>query len=170
MTPEEKATKTINEELKSVTIGGTTYTAKPATLATLIEVGAIASTIPTDDEQGGEETAIAYTLRNAREASKVTSIIATLIIGIEPQRERKGLKGILIPRRLRNAKETKNRRQIKELTHQLNKKLTPSTAYKALIDLLPLMEIEHFFALSTFLHQMNTIPARKVEEETTLGA
>lgn len=159
MTTEQKAAKAITQTPKEVTICGATYQVKPATFATLIEVGAIASTLP-KDLQESDGTAIAFMLQNAREVSKVASIIATLVIGVEPQRAKR----ILIPKWVQNHLQTKNRKQIEELTHELQRKLTPATAYEAITELLPLLEIEHFFGLTTFLNQMNVMPAREVVE------
>lgn len=161
MTTEQKAANAITQTPKEVTVCGTTYHVKPATFATLIEVGAIASTLP-KDLQESDGTAIAFMLQNAKEVSKVASIIATLVIGVEPQRAKRAL----IPKWVQNRLQTKNRKQIEELTYELKRKLTPATAYEAITELLPLLEIEHFFGLTTFLNQMNLMPAREVVETT----
>lgn len=161
MTTEQKAANAITQTPKEVTICGTAYQVKPATFATLIEVGAIASTLP-KTLQGSDGTAIAFMLHSAKEVSKVAGIIATLVVGVEPQKAKR----TLIPKWVQNRLQTKNRRRIEELTHQLQRKLTPATAYEAITELLPLLEIEHFFGLTTFLNQMNLMPAGEVVETT----
>lgn len=156
-TPEQEAQATITQQPKQVQIGSKSYTAHPATLATIMEVGAIASQIPTDALTAPTDDAgvLAYLLHNAPHSDRATDIITSLIVGAIPQDS---------PIFVRIWHKHKRKRVRRHLAQHL----TPRTAYEAITALLPLIEIEHFFGLTAFLSQLNLIPASR-EAVTTHG-
>lgn len=156
-THEEKAHQALTQAPGSVRIGAKTYRAKPATLATIIEVGAIASKIPASTLQAPTDTGegvFTYLLTNARHTATATDIITALIVGATPPDA---------PYFARKLNAWRRRR----VRRYLSTTLTPKTAYDALTELIPLIEIDYFFGLTAFLSQLNLIPANGEAVTTT---
>lgn len=159
-TTEQRATDTLLEAPRTITIGSHTYTTHPATLATIIKVSGIASQIPTDTlDLTTTDNAIATLLHHAPHTIHAPHIIATLIAGTHSPTAKWHTRLLY-------------KWRYQRILRQITPHLTPATTYKALTELLPLLEIDHFFALTAFLTHLNMIPrgAEPIETETTHGA
>lgn len=160
---EAEAADTLLERDVEVTIAGRRYTARPATFATLLEVGAVTATLPAerltaafaDATSDRPRHVIGSLLETAPEIAKVSRILATLIVGAEPPGA--GLRG------------WRNRRRRRRLERRFARELTPGDAYAAIVRLTELLRVDRFFLLTAFLLQMTGIGGEAVRE-TTPGA
>lgn len=158
-TTETQAKETLLEEPHAIKIGPHTYHAKPATLATIIEVGALCSRIPSDQllpQEGDAQSVLAHLLHTAQHTAVAGDIIAALIVGA-------------VPAEAHPTTRILNKWRRQRLKRAIAPHLTPSTTYKALEELIPLFEIDHFFALTAFLSQLNLIPATGEAETPPRG-
>lgn len=163
VTTEALVSEAILEQEREVTVGGQTFRVKPPTLATLIEASRHISRLP--QEILTEDNIVQDTLRFARYAEPIADALCVLVDGAEkcPCETQKGgkigfqwLKGVIM--------RFGHRRGLKR---KIMYRLTPSQLQELLSSVLQRMELGDFFALSTFLCQVNQTKPTKVE---TTGA
>lgn len=149
MTHEQATEQTILQKPTPVTINEKTYHVAPPTLATLIEVSGLVSTLPAIDIN--TDNVAGEVLRTAKHTKAITAILATLILGAQKVNTRK------------------HRKAFKALQNELLYSVTPSELFTLTAELLATMQVTDFFALTTFLAEANiTKPTlAKVETEAT---
>lgn len=151
-TIEQQTAQTILDEPEEITINGRKYTAPSPTPATTIAVSAIVSEMPRTATGNGN--IIQFVLKNAKDCEPMGQAIAVMILG-----KKRPINPIID--RYRDAK-TKKLASI--ILHELSNEQLSTTFTK----LLARMEIPHFFAISTFLIEINMLQAtRGVEKRTT---
>lgn len=150
-TIEQKTAQTILDEPQIITINGKKYTAPNPTPATTIAVSAIVSKMP---KKIGTDNIIQFVLGTAKECEPMGEAIAVMIIG-----KKRPINPIID--RYRDAK-------IKRLASILMHEFTNKQLSSTFTNLLARMEIPDFFAISTFLIEINMLQAtRGVEKKTT---
>jgi hypothetical protein len=152
------------ERHTAITIGGVEYIVAPPTLATLILVSEEVSYLP--NITFDKEATVADALRDARFFRGLADIAAILILGaqrlvVEEEQTYK-LWGI-IPRKRKVKVDMKKR--IAEA--MMNVRM--SELSKAVATMLSMLETEHFFALATFLTNINLTKPTKVAKTTVCG-
>lgn len=144
MTIEQRTADALLQHPIEVEIGGRTYQAAPPTVATLIEASAHIARLPRqrlDRRHIAEET-----LRVARSCRPIADAAATLILGAKPPS-------------LRFYQRDRHRR----LADDILRHLSPSELHHLIARLLGGMEMADFFALTTFLTEVNLSRETKVE-------
>ena len=154
----EKATHTIE-------IDGTVYTVSDPTIATLILISEIISTLPIVKEVPKEEMVYAA-LHYAKDYRAIGDICAILILGakgLTEEREVVEYKRILgVFRRKIVRKVIVDKK--KELSALILENMRPSVIFECLIQRLKDMEIGHFFSITTSLSEANILkPTKEVE-------
>ena len=111
------------------------------------------------DEPQEEETQLNYVLRNARKAKSIPEILALLILG-----EQKAFSPETWTTKIVRWLRLEPKSAFEELTYQLETQHTPEELMQAFVEVLSKMEVESFFAISTFLRRVNVIePKKKVD-------
>lgn len=174
MTPEQKAAQAILQKPIRIKVGKKYYNVAPPTTATLIEVSAAISDLPQfiDDHDKVVQTVLA----NAQDCRVLGDVLAILILGakgltVERPRtiteERKVWWGL---RTVTTTKEVVEQVDVKaELAATLLDELSPQELNTTISNILARLGIADFFALTTFLHEVNILKPRKVVKtnETT---
>lgn len=159
-TTEQKVAEAILEKpIVTATIDGVEYKMAPPTLATLIEVSEIVSTLPIVNAREVKNEQIIYSvLRNAKDYRKIAHICAVLLIGAKPN----NLSTDKPKRRIWRLKRRKTN-EIKMLAQKILHSLSPSQAWELITKALSAMEIGDFFAITTSLSEANLLkPTREV--------
>lgn len=146
-TIEQTAGDTILQQTDKVRVGGKTYRIAPPSIATLVLVSQHISRLPRVSLNDGD--IVSESLSIASDCKAIGDIIATLIIGAK--------------RRFRVLFHYRRRRLARRLMHQC----TPTELHALTVRLLKTMQIGDFFALTTFLLEINLLRPTKVENETT---
>lgn len=163
-TVERQTADAVFERVKAITIGGVEYVVAPPTLATLILVSEEVSYLPHIDFNG--QNTISDALRDARHFEGLADIAATLILGaqrIEVEEEHTYKMFGIIPRKRKVKVDMKARLADKLLNVPISDLST------AVATLLSMMQVEHFFALATFLTNINLTKPTKVAKTTASG-
>lgn len=159
-TTERKAGDAILQRPETVTAGGRTYRIAPPSTATLILVSETVSELP--DVKIDKENFFMESLAKAEHFRAIGEIAATLVLGAKAIREDEGGAGPLRRRLFR--RRTKRERLARELMEDL----TPAELNRLVAAILQGMEIGDFFAITTFLSEINLLkPTRKVETGAT---
>lgn len=154
----EETAKAILQRETTIKIGKDTYQVAPPTIATLIEVSARIAKLDFDEPQE-EETQLNYVLRNARKAKSIPEVLALLILG-----EQKAFAPETWTTKIARWLRLEPKSAFEELAHQLATQHTPEELMQAFVEVLSKMEVESFFAISTFLRRVNVIePKKKVD-------
>ena len=167
LTLEQKAADTILQRAAKVNIGGKEYEAAPPSIATLILVSEAVSRLP--QRKLDEKSIVSECLAIAKDCRPLGDIAAILILGArhinekanDPQTERKGLF-----RRLFSHKQ-KHITKKEALAKEIIDTYTPTELHGLIAMLLQRMDLADFFALTTFLTEVNLLRQTKVETETT---
>lgn len=167
-TIEQQVAETVLQRATEITIGDKTYTAAPPSTATLILVSEAVSLLPKrklDDKDIASES-----LAMAKDCKALGDIAAILILGARgckpvaacyQERRAKGWRGWLGQRETvltSRAYDPKER-----LSRELLENCSPSRLHSLIASLLGKMELGDFFALTTFLTEVNLIRQTKVE-------
>lgn len=166
-TLEEKAADTILQRAATVKIGGKEYEAAPPSIATLILVSEAVSRLP--QRKLDDKSVVSECLAVAKDCRPLGEIAAILILGArhindkiyDPQTERKGL--------IRRFFCRKHKMMTKKesLANEIIDTYTPSELHGLIAMLLQRMDLADFFALTTFLTEVNLLRQTKVETRTT---
>lgn len=157
MNTHEEVANAILQRKTELKIGEKKFQVAPPTIATLIEVSVRVAKMDFDEPQ--EETQLNYVLRNARKAKSIPEVLALLILG-----EQKAFAPETWTTKIARWLRLEPKSAFEELTHQLATQHTPEELMQAFVEVLSKMEIESFFAISTFLRRVNVIePKKKVE-------
>lgn len=169
-TLEEKAAAAILERPVEVEVAGRTYTAAPPTTATLILVSEAVSRLPKGKLDASN--VVGEALSVAMYCRPLGDIVATLILGAKAAQSKPAAqaepqaKGGLARRvwaRICGRKPAAPAPSPKELlSRQLLEELSPSQLHSLAVQLLQRMEIGDFFALTTFLSEINLLRSTKV--------
>ena len=166
-TLKQRAAETILQKAAKVKIGGKEYEAAPPSIATLILVSEAVSRLP--QRKLDDKSIVSECLAVAKDCRPLGNIAAILILGArhinekanDPQTECKGWF-----RRLFSHKQkpiTKKEALAKEIIDTY----TPTELHGLIAMLLQRMDLADFFALTTFLTEVNLLRQTKVETETT---
>lgn len=151
-TTEQRVAETILQKEKTVKVGALTFTVAPPSVATLILASEHISRLP--QVQLDSDKIVEESLFVARECSAIGEVVATLIIGAKRAQK------TALSRRL-------HRRRVRRLSRKLLTELPPSQLHQLVAELLKGMELGDFFALTTFLIELNLTRPTKVVNETT---
>lgn len=170
-TLEQKAADTILQRAAKVNIGGKEYEAAPPSIATLILVSEAVSRLP--QRKLDEGKLVFECLNVAKYCKPLGDIAAILILGARhyneensaPQtREKWWYKWLHICNRF-GSSEHRTRGEV--LAQEILATYTPHELYDLIAILLQRMDLADFFALTTFLTEINLLRQTKVETETT---
>lgn len=168
-TLEQKAADTILQKAAKVNIGGNEYEAAPPSIATLILVSEAVSHLP--HRKLDSKNLVLECLNIAKHCKVLGDVAAILILGARhfnaqtknPQTENRGLF-----RRFFCRKPKYTQRTFGEiLSQEIIETYSPSELYDLIAMLLQRMDLADFFALTTFLTEVNLLRQTKVETETT---
>lgn len=171
-TLEEKVAKTILQQATKVKIGDKEYTAAPPSIATLILVSEAVSHLP---QMRLDESKIAQdSLAVAKNCKSIGDIAAILLLGARnitetittQETQRKPCFWGLFYRTVKVSVIKEIDRKAK-LSKELLETLSPSEIHALIATCLSQMELGDFFALTTFLTDINLMRQTKVENETT---
>lgn len=164
-TIESATADAVLERVKSITIGGVEYIVAPPTLATLILVSEEVSYLP--KVEFDEETALSDALRVGKHYRGLADIAATLILGaqrLQVEEEQRYWMWGIIPRKRKVVVDMKARVAEAMLNVEM-KELSSAVA-----TILSMMQVDHFFALATFLTNINLTKPTKVAKTTKTTA
>jgi len=155
----EKATHTIE-------IDGTVYTVSDPTIATLILISEIISTLPIVENTSDNKEKVYAALHYAKDYRAIGDICAILILGakgLTEEREVVEYKRILGVFRRKTVRKVIVDKK-KELSALILENMRPSVIFECLIQRLKDMEIGHFFSITTSLSEANILkPTKEVE-------
>lgn len=166
-TLEEKVADTILQRTAKVKIGGKEYQAAPPSIATLILVSEAISRLP--QRKLNENSIVSECLAVAKDCRPLGDIAAIMILGArhindkadDPQTGQKGLF-----RRIFSRKH-KTLTQKEFLAQEIINTYTPTELHGLITMLLQRMDLADFFAITTFLTDVNLLRQTKVETGTT---
>ena len=168
-TLEQKAAETILQKAAKVNIGGTEYEAAPPSIATLILVSEAVSRLP--HRKLDANNLASECLAIAKHCRVLGDIAAVLILGArhfnekanDPQTAKKGWFRRLFSKRHTQTDKT----QGELLSQKIVETYSPHELHDLIAMLLGRMELADFFALTTFLTELNLLRQPNVETETT---
>lgn len=154
----------LQKDIASIDINGETYNIAPPSIATLILISEIISTLPIVDK-GIEKTQRIYSvLQNARHFRKVGDIVAILILGAKGLFEtkrvevtKKYLFGLIKVKKYQDVRVNK----MKELSTLILENVRPSVLWDMVIRRLNAHEIGDFFSITTSLSEANILKATR---------
>lgn len=168
-TLEQKAAETILQKAAEVTIGNFTYEAAPPSIATLILVSEAVSRLP--QRKLDRSALVSECLDIAKDCKALGDIAAILVLGARAYNEKtyspeeaQQKRGFLQRRRKEDA-DVRTRGEI--LAEEILNTLNPHELYDLIAMLLQRMDLGDFFALTTFLTEVNLLRQTKVETEMT---
>lgn len=153
------ASAILERTMSSIEIDGQKYDIAPPTLATLILVSEIVSTLPIV-EPTTDNTRITYSvLHHAKNFQALGDIAAVLILGAKAirQDEQTIQEQSFIKRLFK--RRTTNRRA--KLAKQINENVRPSVLFNCIIQRLKDNEVGTFFAITTSLSEANLLKPTK---------
>lgn len=154
-TLESKVANVLLQKETEIQIGKKTYKAAPPTLATLIAVSELISKLPHYHLDG--ENVVTESLHIAKDCKVIGDIIAVLILGAKPPTPR-----TFLLRWLRREKQDQQR-----LATEILHELSPTQLHSTMAALLNSLNIADFFALTTFLLDINLTKKKVDATETT---
>lgn len=163
-TIESATADAVLERVKAITIGGVEYIVAPPTLATLILVSEEVSYLP--QVEFDEENAMNDALRVARHYRGLADIAAILILGaqrLEVEEVQRYKMWGFIPR----TRKVKVNMQARVAEAMMNVEMSELST--AVATMLQMLQVDHFFALATFLTSINLTKATKVAKTTASG-
>ncbi len=169
-TLEQKAADTILQKAAKVNIGGKEYEAAPPSIATLILVSEAVSRLP--HRRLDDKNLVLESLNVAKHCKVLGDVAAILILGARhfnekvknPQKAEKGWLRRLFSRKPKLTQHT----QGEILSQEILETYSPQKLYDLIAMLLQRMDLSDFFALTTFLTEVNLLRQTKVETETTV--
>ena len=168
-TLEQKAADTILQKAAKVSIGGKEYEAAPPSIATLILVSEAVSRLP--HRRLDDKNLVLESLNMAKHGRVLGDVAAILVLGArrfndkpnDPQEAPGGWFGRLLGRKPKQTQRT----QGELLSREILETYSPRKLYDLIAMLLQRMDLADFFALTTFLTDVNLLRQTKVETETT---
>lgn len=163
-TVESLTADAVLERVKAITIGGVEYIVAPPTLATLILVSEEVSYLPNWNMR--EDNILEDSLRVARFYRGLADVAAILILGAQRLEAEEIVTTRVLgvfPRR----KKIKVNMKRRVADAMLNVEM--SELSNAVAQMLSMMQTEHFFALATFLTNINLTKPTKVAKTTVSG-
>lgn len=152
-TIEGKVAETLLQEKLDVAVGTRFYTVPRPTLGTLTMASKYIATLPDFKSDRTAEV-----LGECAHGEKVARILSILILGSK----RINMPGIL--------RFLPFRRNVGRMTRTLLDNATNSQLWSAFTQILSMSELDDFFALTTFLREVNLLAARKVEKTETTAS
>ena len=172
-TIEDKVAKTILQQPEEIKVGDKTYKVAPPSVATLILISGAVSRLP--HIHLNEEKIMEETLCIAKNCQLLGDIAAILILGAKHindivtirQIERKQhLWGLFHTNHITVSTETKK----EQLSRELLEETTPRELHNIIVQMLLKMQVADFFALTTFLTEINLMrPTKVVTDPTASG-
>lgn len=164
-TIETRTADAILQRVKAITIGGREYIIAPPTLATLILVSEAVAKLPSFEFN--KESIVTDAVAAASQFAGLAEVAAILILGekrlvVEEEVKRRYLWGLFT--RKKRVKVDMKRRVTDELMGVELKDLS-----SAVVTLLEGMQTEHFFALASFLTNINLTRPTRGEATTAYG-
>lgn len=171
-TLEQKVAETILQQAMKIKIGDKEYEAAPPSVATLILVSAAVSHLPRLSLDC--EKIVSDSLAVAKDCRFLGDIAAILILGAKNIKEIVTTRETVCKSRLWglwkhqvSVPVTKEIDRKSELSREILETYSPSQIHGLIARLLSRMELADFFALTTFLNDINLLRQTKVENETT---
>lgn len=165
----------LQDNIAELEIQGRVYKVAAPSIATLIRVSEMVSSIPVlSTGSSNEDNMITSVLANAKNYRVLGLIMATLILGSRDCKERKTVDikrkkhilGFFKRERITQKEITIDRKQ--ELADLLLENMSPSTLWNLILKRLVQMEIGDFFVITTSLNAANLLkPTTEVENKTT---
>lgn len=154
---------TILQKGKPVVVGGETFQVAPPTTATLILVSEEIAMLPHLDKTNEDADILKWTLKNAKDCSFLGNIAAILILGADGITVKKHIEQKRFLGLIKTRKEITINRQ-EELSNLLLRNKSAKELHELIAELISSMEISDFFAITTFLNEINLMkPTREVE-------
>lgn len=158
---EERTAEVILQKQRNVTVGEKTYIVPPPTLATLIRASEVISQMPT--RKLDKEHIVEEALSVAKDCKGIALTAAVIILGAPRCDERaisyrRRLRGIIPSKRI-EAEHTR----AEQLADEIASTMTPSQIQELMASLLGQLQLADFFALTTFLTEINLTRPTKVE-------
>lgn len=172
-TIEQQVAKTLLQQATEVKIGDKTYTAAPPSVATLILVSEAVSRLP--HRSLDKSNIVSECLAIAKDCRFLGDVAAILLLGARhinsqastpqtaPQSPIKRFFGRLFHRQTGETPLTDRQR----LSNELLEEMSPAQLHGLIAALLQGMELADFFALTTFLTEVNLTRQTKVETNGT---
>ncbi len=169
-TIEQRVADTILQKATEIKVGDKTYTAAPPSIATLILVSEAVSFLP--HLKLDEKDIVREVLSVAKDCRILGDIAAILILGAQhvdekvikvQTKEKRHLWGLI--KRKHKTNVVSDRKT--ELANELLAELSPSRMHQLITQLLSGMDLGDFFALTTFLSEINLMRQTKVETKAT---
>lgn len=162
-TIESKTADTILQRVQTIKLGGKEYIVAPPTLGTLILVSEAVGDLPAIELNS--EDIVTSALRDARYFRGLARVAAILILGskrmeVEEEYTDKKLWGIISHKRMRKVD------MCERITEELMHNVELAELNAGIASILAGMQTEHFFALASFLTNINLTKATR-EEATT---
>jgi len=160
------ATAILEKAIDSIEIEGKTYDIAPPSVATLILISELVSTLPVV-ERVPKEQVVYSVLHNAKDFAALGDICAILILGaknLTEQREEVEEQTFLhFFKRKRKVVKTIDRKA--ELARYILENMRPTTIFNIIVKRLQDMEVGDFFAITTSLSEANILKPTKEEVE-----
>lgn len=151
---EKQTAGTLLQKPFEVQVGGVTYEAAPASIATLVLVSELVSQLP--EVCMNEDNIFTESLCIAKDCRLLGDIAAVLILGAKGLKETREVDKIcFFGLWLKRGTIVVDKQ--KELADTLLKEFSPRSLNTLLTTLLKSMEIEHFFGLTTSLLEINLL-------------
>lgn len=155
----------LEKKIGTIEIAGASYDIAPPSIATLILISEIVSTLPIVEKVPAKEI-VNSVLHHAKDFTKLGELAAVMILGaknLSEERVRivheKRMWGLI--RKTREIRETIDKKS--ELAELILKNVRPSVLFDILIRRLNDMEIPSFFSITTSLSEANLLkPTREV--------
>ena len=169
---QEVADSVLESKGAAITIGGTEYRPAPPTIATIIEISAIVSTIPTVNKDS--DNILYEVLRTAKDMRPLGDIAAVLILGSKRARENRPITKAGEKtearywswRKFRMVTETKQGEDTtvserRYLSDAILSEMSPHTLLELVIKLIGNLQLGDFFELTTSLSAANLLKRTK---------
>jgi len=160
MSIEKKVAKTILQEKQTIDIAGCKYEVSQPSLATLIKVSSIASTLPilSINDNKVLEQAIAVAPECGHQ---IAEIVATMILGVHKEQEMP-FKALFS--RFKRLLFGEGKTAYNNLVNTLMHEVTPRELGNLVVSLISTMHIEDFFGVTISLNEINLLrPTREME-------
>ena len=157
------ASAILEKATDKIELGGVVYPIADPSIATLILVSEIISTLPVVDKEIPKELRVYSALHYAKDYRAIGDICAILILGAKNLREEKGT---IEEKRLFGLFPCKKKVKVivdkqSELSRLILENIKPSTIFDLIIKRLQDMEIGHFFSITTSLSDANILKPTK---------
>nr|DAI30112.1 MAG TPA: hypothetical protein [Caudoviricetes sp.] len=159
------ASAVLERKVGSIVIDGKTYEIAPPTLATLILISELVSTLPVVERVPNNQI-VNSVLHYAKDYRKLGDICAVLILGaknLTQEIEETHTRRILgLFKRSYTTKRTIDRKT--ELSRLITENMRPSVVFDVIVKRLQDMEVGSFFSITTSLSEANILkPTKEVE-------